>query len=282
MRTMLDDELRRAAASTRRYVDAVVDVDDALVDVLVRADLQPVVRSRPRQRRRAFTVAALVVAVATATWIGATLVRGDATSVVSTTPPPPVAATAPTTADSSPVTSSASPTWLRDVNTLNCSVIGKSPSNFEPRVELDCGSQQGLRVGMPVVSNTGLVGKITTVALDTSVVMMLTDPLYTVLAAAVDNDGATIATGRIEGMGDGAPLQMTMVEPLGEGLKAGDHVVTAGGTESNAPAGIPIGLVQAVAPPDMVEVTTPAEAKPAESLTVVLYTPSSELPLPTA
>jgi rod shape-determining protein MreC len=59
-----------------------------------------------------------------------------------------------------------------------CSIIGSSPSNFDQRVEIDCGSLDSIRVGMPVVNDAGLVGKITNVSLETSIVMLVTDPSY--------------------------------------------------------------------------------------------------------
>ena len=59
-------------------------------------------------------------------------------------------------------------------------VIGASPSNFDQRVEIDLGSVDGIKVGMPVVNEAGLVGKITFVGLETSDVMLITDPLYNV------------------------------------------------------------------------------------------------------
>lgn len=57
-------------------------------------------------------------------------------------------------------------------------IIGASPSNFDQRVEIDRGSLDGIRVGMPVVNEAGLVGKITQVNPETSVVMLVTDTLY--------------------------------------------------------------------------------------------------------
>ena len=60
-----------------------------------------------------------------------------------------------------------------------CQVIGSSPSNFDQRVEIDCGSLDSLRVGMPVVNDAGLVGKITNVSPETSIVMLVTDPSTT-------------------------------------------------------------------------------------------------------
>jgi rod shape-determining protein MreC len=74
---------------------------------------------------------------------------------------------------------------LRSFERKTCSIIGSSPSNFDQRVEIDCGRLDGLRVGMPVVNEAGLIGKITTLSLDTSVVMLLTDPLYSVQAKVI-------------------------------------------------------------------------------------------------
>jgi rod shape-determining protein MreC len=57
-------------------------------------------------------------------------------------------------------------------------IIGQSPSNFDQRVEIDRGSLDGIKVGMPVVNDAGLVGKITNVFPETAIVMLITDPLY--------------------------------------------------------------------------------------------------------
>ena len=83
---------------------------------------------------------------------------------------------------------------LNSIDSKTCSIIGSSPSNFDQRVEIDCGSLDGLRVGMPVVNEAGLVGKITTLSLDTSVVMLVTDPLYSVQAKVVGQVDSTDVT----------------------------------------------------------------------------------------
>lgn len=59
-------------------------------------------------------------------------------------------------------------------------IVGASPSNYDQRVEIDLGSSDGIKVGMPVVNEAGLVGKITQVNPETSVVMLITDTLYNV------------------------------------------------------------------------------------------------------
>ena len=83
---------------------------------------------------------------------------------------------------------------LNQLDSKTCSIIGSSPSNFDQRVEIDCGSLDGLRVGMPVVNEAGLIGKITTLSLDTSVVMLVTDPLYSVQSKVIAEVDPVVTT----------------------------------------------------------------------------------------
>ncbi len=67
---------------------------------------------------------------------------------------------------------------LADLDKVPCTSIGVSASNDLQVVEIDCGSIDGVRVGMPVINQAGLVGKITRVYPETSVVMLITDLSY--------------------------------------------------------------------------------------------------------
>lgn len=67
---------------------------------------------------------------------------------------------------------------LSSINRVTGQLIGQSPSNFDQRVEIDKGFVDGIRVGMPVMNSAGLVGKITNVFPETSIVMLVTDPQY--------------------------------------------------------------------------------------------------------
>lgn len=67
---------------------------------------------------------------------------------------------------------------LASYDRITGEIIGSSPSNFDQRVEINRGSLKGIKVGMPVVNEAGLVGKITQVNPETSIVMLVTDPLY--------------------------------------------------------------------------------------------------------
>jgi rod shape-determining protein MreC len=241
-----------------------------------------------------------------------------------------------------------------------CSVIGSSPSNTAQRVEIDCGSMDSLRVGMPVVNDAGLVGKITHVSPEVSTVMLVTDPLYHVpvkVIAEVDptpsttvpetvpsglavedvttttstttttlapdvttpDDAAATAgeaddedaggtdpnttttsttttttlapievtreTGVLDGYGSQRLPRVSFIadSPLYGRVKEGDAVLTAGGTDSLAPQGIPIGRVANVIPGVGVEglsleVELNADLDRLNFVTVILYTAPREAP----
>jgi rod shape-determining protein MreC len=61
-------------------------------------------------------------------------------------------------------------------------VVGFSPSNFQSTVEINVGSARGVKVGMPVTDGAGLIGKITKVFPDHSIVLLASDPSYGIAA----------------------------------------------------------------------------------------------------
>lgn len=60
------------------------------------------------------------------------------------------------------------------------SVIGRDPSPFLHYVIINSGSNDGIRRGMPVVTNQGLVGRVDAVIADAARVQLLTDPASSV------------------------------------------------------------------------------------------------------
>ena len=64
--------------------------------------------------------------------------------------------------------------------TVTARVVGGAPGNFEQTVEIDRGSTDGIQVGMAVIDFGGLVGKITKVYDDRSVVLLVTDAAYAI------------------------------------------------------------------------------------------------------
>lgn len=76
-------------------------------------------------------------------------------------------------------------TSLASYEKATCSTIGASPSNQDQTVEIDCGSLDGLKVGMPVINDAGLVGKVHKTNPETAVVMLATDPSFRVAVKVV-------------------------------------------------------------------------------------------------
>ncbi|CAN5798675.1 hypothetical protein BH24ACT6_BH24ACT6_03230 [soil metagenome] len=69
---------------------------------------------------------------------------------------------------------------LGDIPTITARVVGETPSNFDEVIEIDKGGDDEIEVGMAVVAEGGLVGKITKVFDDRSYVMLVTDEEYAV------------------------------------------------------------------------------------------------------
>ena len=72
-------------------------------------------------------------------------------------------------------------------DTVAAKVVGASPSNFQNTVEINVGSNQGVQTGMPVTDGAGLVGKITKVFPDRSIVRLITDPEYAISAQVLSD-----------------------------------------------------------------------------------------------
>ena len=72
-------------------------------------------------------------------------------------------------------------------DTVAAQVVGESPSNFQNTVEINVGSNRGVKVGMPVTDGAGLVGKITKVFPDRSIVRLITDPEYAISAQVLSD-----------------------------------------------------------------------------------------------
>ncbi|MGA1362541.1 MAG: rod shape-determining protein MreC, partial [Ilumatobacteraceae bacterium] len=81
---------------------------------------------------------------------------------------------------------------LAGINSCTSQVVGQSPSNFAQTVEINRGRECGIRVGMPVLNAAGLVGKITDVYEGRSVVMLITDPGYSLAVKVVNVPPTTV------------------------------------------------------------------------------------------
>lgn len=82
---------------------------------------------------------------------------------------------------------------LAGISSCTAQVVGESPSNYSQTIELNRGSECGIKVGMPVLNAAGMIGKITNVYNRRSVVMLITDPGFS-LAVKVVNAPAPTTT----------------------------------------------------------------------------------------
>ena len=83
---------------------------------------------------------------------------------------------------------------LADISSVTAQVVGGSPSNYSQTVEINQGSDRGLRVGMPVVNAAGLVGRITWVDNNRSLVLLANDSLYAIPVQVVNQPDIVPAT----------------------------------------------------------------------------------------
>ncbi len=123
-------------------------------------------------------------------------------------------------------------------------VIGRNPTLLYATIQVDKGSADGVRREDPVTGDGALVGKVSLVASNTSVVTLITDSTYSVSAQVQDALGDTGLL--VPAVGN--PNQLLLQDLTRQAKPAvGEQVVTAGTTsgplQSRYPPGIPIGTV---------------------------------------
>ena len=141
-----------------------------------------------------------------------------------------------------------SPLFPQDYRPVNTRIISWS-GEFDQQVVIAAGSAQGLREDTPIVTQDGLVGRVTDETGNAAHVTLLTDESSAVPAL----DQKTGATGLVRhGEGEGS-LVLDYV-PKESNVQEGDVIVTAG-TQSKRypslfPGGIQIGVVTSVGQSD--------------------------------
>jgi rod shape-determining protein MreC len=123
-------------------------------------------------------------------------------------------------------------------------VIGRDPTLWYATVEVDKGSADGVHKEDPVIGDGALVGKVSTVAPNVSIVTLITDHSFAVSAEV--QDAAGDAGVLVPAVGNPNQLLLQYL-PSHAQISQGQQVVTAGfrsgALESLYPAGIPIGQV---------------------------------------
>ena len=141
-----------------------------------------------------------------------------------------------------------------EMEMLPVRIVGRDPSNLTWEVAIDAGTDDGLRVGMPVVAAAdgrgALAGSVVAVGSDSATVRFVVDARSSVVAI----DQQTRALGLVQGQ-LGGQLLMVQVRTV-DLLEVGDTVVSAGLTiadpgggpiaRSPYPKGLLIGRIQAL------------------------------------
>ena len=122
---------------------------------------------------------------------------------------------------------------------LASNVIGLDPSPFIRSINIGAGSDDGVQHGMPVVTDEGLVGRITEVSAIASRAMLITDPASAVNVQLQESraDGLLIAQPNGE-------LWVDLIDQNAE-IEPGELVLTSG-LGGIFPADIPVGNVVSV------------------------------------
>ena len=130
-------------------------------------------------------------------------------------------------------------TTTHDFSYLPASVVAYDPSNIRGNVTIDRGKNDGMAVGMAVISDGFMVGRIASVSPKTARVQLITDPTSAIPVSLQSADTSGIANGQI-----GYGLSMQKV-PQGEPISSGDTVVTTG-LGGDIPKGLIIGTIEKI------------------------------------
>ncbi len=130
-------------------------------------------------------------------------------------------------------------TFAQNLPKIPAEVLSGGPSNFQLTIQLDKGSSQGVRSGMPVVAGGGFVGTVIQVSSNRSTVLLATDPTS---AIGVRVGSANAALGVAVGQGANKSLNVQYVNP-NQRILQGQEAVTTQVQGGTLPPGIPVGTV---------------------------------------
>ena len=163
----------------------------------------------------------------------------------------------------------------KEFDTVAARVIARDPSVWFNTITINCGSSAGVAVNMPVVSGTGVVGRVISVSPWSSQVMLLTDEKAGA-GAIVGQLGQSGALGSVRGRPDLGLIEMRYVSGL-EKVEVGDYVMTTG-QDGIYPPGLNVGEVVDVkngtaTQPHQILIRPGARLDKLEEVAVLLYRP---------
>lgn len=117
-------------------------------------------------------------------------------------------------------------------------VVSREPSNFLATLAIDLGSEHGIKAGMPVVTERGLVGRIHQVGPTSSTVLLIIDPSSGVQARIKRENSRTV--GVLNGRAGALPVMDYIAQDAD--VSVGDEVITSG-LGGNFPKNLVIGQI---------------------------------------
>jgi rod shape-determining protein MreC len=123
---------------------------------------------------------------------------------------------------------------------VTCNVIGMDSTGFVTAIRIDCGRRDGLELLDPVVTEVGLVGRITELSATGAEVLLVTDPNSSVNAQLQTTRANGVVIGQL-----GGDLVMSFI-PIDAQVQEGDLVMT-NGLGQTLPANLIVGRVLSVA-----------------------------------
>jgi rod shape-determining protein MreC len=158
---------------------------------------------------------------------------------------------------------------LAGYTAVDASVVGRSPSLWYESIKISAGGSDGVSRNDAVITQDGLIGRVTTVTGGTSEVALITDGESGVAARVAGKGPEGLVSGVV---GNPGRLDLSLIQGEKE-IKDGDRLVTAGfstegGLTSFYPADIPIG--------EVVE-TIPAEQEQREQVNVEPFADLADL-----
>ena len=165
-------------------------------------------------------------------------------------------------------------------------VIARDPSAWFNTITISAGSSSGIELNMPVVTGSGIIGRVVALSPWTAQVMLITDE-QAAAGAVVGQLGQSSALGSVRGVGKSGLVEMRYVSGL-EKVEAGDYVLTTG-QDGIYPVGLNVGEVVEVrrgtaTQPHVIYVRPSARLDQLQELAVLRYhapqrpTPDQTLP----
>ena len=122
-------------------------------------------------------------------------------------------------------------------------IIGRTPGHWIKAIHINVGSDQGIEVGMPVVTPEGLVGSVASVQSHISTVRLLSDEASQVSVKLLGTSEFGVVAGTRHQFGEGGQnLSLKFLSPHTRYFK-GMKVLTSGKSEIY-PEGLTVGLIE--------------------------------------